>query len=146
MADALFLCGYSNVNMKDMQIWQCSKIDGGDAMLEACFNAVGRKDNEYLMNHMGVTAEWLSAHYKLTSNQDVLPKLNLPIYIFHGTADGYCDIRGVYEINNTFNRLDKTNLTVHVFDNHGHGLEVIGASDDSISDGIETFLNVVYNY
>ena len=46
MVNALILCGYSNINMKDLQKWQCSKIEGGNEMLENCFSAVERKDNE----------------------------------------------------------------------------------------------------
>jgi cephalosporin-C deacetylase-like acetyl esterase len=44
MVGALILCGYSNVNMKDLQKWQCSKIDGGNELLEKCFSAIERKD------------------------------------------------------------------------------------------------------
>lgn len=146
MVDALFLCGYSNVNMKDMQKYQCSKFENGNAMLEDCFNAVERKDNEWLINNMGVTSEWLSGHYKLTGNKDILPALDLPIFIFHGTSDGFCDVQGVYDIEDTFTQLGKSNLSINVFDNHGHGLEVIGSSDENLSDGRKSLLNAIYNF
>jgi alpha-beta hydrolase superfamily lysophospholipase len=144
MVDAIFLFGYSNVNLKDTQKWQCSKIDGGDAMLEECFNAIERKDNKWLMNNMGVTAEWFSEHYNLTSNNEILPTLDLPIYIFHGDADGYCDVNGVYEIKDTFKKLGKTNLSVNVFEKHGHGLEIDGNAI-GISPGRKMLLDVVKN-
>lgn len=146
MVDALLLCGYSNVNMKDMQIWQCSKIEGGSAMLDECFNAVERKDNEWLMSRMGLTAEWFSESYNLKSNSDLLPTLELPIYIFHGALDNFCDIQGVYKIRDTFAQLGKTNLITLIFDNHGHGLEVSDCSDDKTSDGIKSLLNTIYNF
>ena len=149
MVDALFLCGYSNVNMKDLQKWQCSKIDGGSALLEECFSAIERKDDAWLMTHMGLTSEWFSEHYKLPSNNDILPTLDLPIYIFHGTSDGFCDVNGVYEIRDAFLKLGKTNLSINVFEKHGHGLEMDGDISDGkrtrISDGIRTLLDMVEN-
>jgi hypothetical protein len=71
MVDALFLFGYSNKNLKDVQKWQCSKTEGGNTMLENCFSAIERKDNKWLMNNMGLTSEWFSEHYKLTSNNEI---------------------------------------------------------------------------
>lgn len=50
MVDVLFLCGYSNVNMKDLQIWQCSKFEDGSTMFDECFNAIKRKNDECLMS------------------------------------------------------------------------------------------------
>ena len=146
MVNALFLCGYSNVNMKDMQIWQCSKIEGGNALLQDCFSAVERKDNKWLMNNMGLTSEWFSEHYKLACNNDLLPTLDLPIYIFHGTLDGFCDVQGVYRIRDIFAKLGKSNLSVNIFDNHGHGLESSDSSDGKISDGIKSLLKAIYKF
>ena len=60
MLDALILCGYSNMNMRDLQKWQCSKIEGGNELLEKCFSAIEEKDDEWLMNNMGLMSEWFS--------------------------------------------------------------------------------------
>jgi predicted esterase len=73
--------------------------------------------------------------------------LDLSIYIFHGKSDGYCDVNDVYEIRDTFKRLGKTNLSVNVFEKHGHGLEM---DEDTkkhkgISPGREMLLDVVKN-
>jgi predicted esterase len=141
---AIFLMGYSNVNLKEMQIQQCSKIDGGNKMLENCFNAVEQKDNKWLMNNMGVTSEWLSEHYELTSNNDILPKLDMPVFIFHGESDGYCDVKDVYEIKDTFLKLGKTNLSVNIFEEHGHGLEIIDKPNE-ISLGRKMLLEAAKN-
>jgi hypothetical protein len=152
LVNGLFLCGYSNVNLKDMQIWQCSKFDGGDALLAACFNAVEQNDNQWLKNNIGVTAQWLKGHYGLTSNKHLLPKLDLSIHIFHGTSDGFCDVQGAYDISEAFTQSNKQNLTVNIFDNHGHGLETDGCSDGktsdgtNLSDGMKSFLNAIANF
>jgi len=141
---AIFLIGYSNINLKDMQIQQCSKIDGGNVMLENCFKAVEERDNKWLMKNMGVTWQWLSEHYRLTSNNDILPKLDLPIFIFHGESDGYCDVKDVYQIKDTFIKLGKTNLSINVFEKHGHGLEIIGKPNE-ISPGRKKLLETAKN-
>lgn len=143
MVEALFLCGYSNVNMKDLQIWQCSKIENGKAMFDECFKAIENRDNEWLMSRMGLTAEWFSESYQLQSNKDLLPTLDLPIYIFNGALDGYCDVEGVYEIRDVFSKLGKTNLVTNVFDNLGHGLD--DSSSNEVSEGIKALVNAFYN-
>jgi len=147
MVNALFLCGYSNVNMKDMQKWQCSKIEGGDEMLEKCFSSIEKKDNEWLMINMGIPYEWLLAHYDLTNNNDILPKLDLPIHILNGTADGFCDIKGVYEIKEKFSKLRKNNLTTYIFENHGHGLDINWKifENNEFTIGIKKLFNIIKN-
>lgn len=143
MVDALFLCGYSNENLKETQILQCSKIEGGSVMLEECFNAIERNDNEWLMSRMGMMAEWFTESYNLKSNNDLLPKLGLPIYIFNGLLDGFCDVQGVYKIRDTFAQSNKNNLTIHVFDGHGHGLETSDCPPGTKSRGIKSLLNAI---
>jgi predicted esterase len=141
MVDALFLCGYSNINLIDIQTRQCAKIDGGGAMLYDCFNAIERNDNDWLINRMGATAEWFKGSYKLKSNNELLPTLDLSIYIYHGTSDGFCDVKGVHDIKDKFIESGKANLTVNIFDNHGHGLEMNDLSEGNISIGIQSLID-----
>jgi pimeloyl-ACP methyl ester carboxylesterase len=143
MVDALFLCGYSNINLIDLQTRQCAKIDGGGAMLYDCFIAIERKDNDWLINKMGATAEWFKGSYNLISNKELLPTLDLPVYIYHGASDGICDVQGVYDIKDKFIESGKANLTVNIFDKHGHGLEMSGLSEDSISIGMKSLLDEI---
>jgi hypothetical protein len=144
MADALFLCGYSSMNLKEMQKSQLSKMDGGDTLLNDCYNAMNRKDGDWFLKNMGVTLEWYLDSIELQCNNDLMPALDLPIYIFHGASDGFCDVRGVYEIRNLFSKRGKNNLTVNVFDNHGHGLE--DASNDSVSEGIQSLIAAIIEF
>ena len=52
----------------------------------------------------------------------MLPTLDLPIHIFHGTADTNCNVQGVYDIRAQFAALGKTNLTTHVYEDYDHNL------------------------
>ena len=86
----------------------------------------------------------LREHYNLPSNNDILPSLELPIYIFQGTLDGFCNVNDVYEIRDTFIKLGKTNLSINVFEKHGHGLEIEGeAANRGNSPGIRKLLDIV---
>ncbi len=121
-------------------------FDGGSAMLEECFSAIDRKDDDWLMERMMLTPGWFTESYNLLSNNDMLPTLNLPIYIFNGDMDGFCDIQGVYKIKEVFAGLGKTNLTVNVFEHHGHGLDLVDSSSDEISEGMRALIDAFNNF
>jgi dienelactone hydrolase len=129
MVDALLLCGYPNDNMEDTLKWQFEV--GGWSGHKELFNALERKDEEWFKIKAPVTLEWFYDHYKLPGNRTILPKLNLPIYIFHGTSDTQCDVNGVYEIMDTFLKLGKANLKIYVFEKHDHDLN----TDEGTSEG-----------
>jgi predicted esterase len=98
------------------------------------------------MNNMGLMSGWFSEYYNLSSNNDILPLLELPIYIFHGMSDGFCDVNGIYEIRDTFSKLGKKNLSINIFEKHGHGLEMDGdAEHRENSPGIRKLLEIVEN-
>jgi pimeloyl-ACP methyl ester carboxylesterase len=145
VVEALFLIGYSNINIKDLQKQQCSQIEGGDAMLGECFDAIERKDNELLLSKFGLTAEWFLESYNLKSGGELLPTLDLPIYIFQGMSDFMCGVQGVYDIEDEFIKLGKSNLTVNIYEKHGHGLEEIGSKSGELSEGRKSLLNTINN-
>jgi hypothetical protein len=146
IVDALFLCGYPNDNLKDLQKHLLEKIEGGNEAFENVINAVEQKDSEWLMKNNGPPLEWLLDHYNLKSNNDLLPTLDLPIYIFHGVLDEPCDVKGVYKIRDVFNQLGKFNLISHVFENHDHNLDANDSSGGTLSTGKKVFLDAVYNF
>ncbi|MCL2330049.1 MAG: alpha/beta fold hydrolase [Phycisphaerae bacterium] len=116
---------------------------------EAILNAIVRKDNEWLKKNYPVrlTAEWFLEHFSLGSNMELLPELNLPIYIFNGAFDQGRDVNGVYKIKDRFAELGKTNLTAHVFDKHDHNLNVNDIfSRNEISVGIQSLLDTINNF
>jgi len=69
--------------------------------LEDLLNAIERRDDEWIRKNYGavngvgilpLTSAWFLEHFSLRSNMEVLPGLNLPIYIFHGTLDQNVDV------------------------------------------------------
>ena len=95
--------------------------------LNDILSAIERRDDIWIKNNYGgglipLTSGWFLEYFNLRSNQEVLPGLDLPIYIFHGTLDMNVDVREVYRINERFQELGKTNLTINVFEQHNHDL------------------------
>ena len=91
---------------------------------QAFYDAVERGDDNWLAENYSVrlTSGWFKAHQALQPNSEVLPTLDLPIHIFHGTADTNCNVQGVYDIRAQFAALGKTNLTTHVYEDYDHNL------------------------
>jgi pimeloyl-ACP methyl ester carboxylesterase len=58
----------------------------------------------------------------MPANREVLPRLDIPIYIFQGTEDRNVPMQGALDIKDTFKELGKTNLVVHVFPGCDHDL------------------------
>jgi len=95
--------------------------------LDDIFSAIKRRDDDWIRANYGeglipLTSGWLLEHFSLRSNMEVLPGLDLPIYIFHGTLDQNVDVREVFRVYERFQELGKTNLTINVFENHNHDL------------------------
>jgi pimeloyl-ACP methyl ester carboxylesterase len=144
MVDALFLVGYSTMSLKETQRWQLSRMEGGDKLLQDCYNAMERGDNEWFMKNMGVTLEWYVMVYNTEKNDDLFLALDLPTYIFHGALDGLCDVNNIIKLEDTFTKLGKTNLRVYIFEHHGHGLEMMdGSSNSDLSEGIKSLVDTI---
>ncbi len=90
---------------------------------EKLLSAITNNDDEYIWNnYFRVTSAWLKEHFALETNKTRLPRLNIPIYIFHGDSDANTPVEKVYEIKNEFERLHKENLHVFIFKGHNHDL------------------------
>ena len=123
--------------------------------LNEMFAAIEKRDDVWLKTNYGtvngvslipLTSAWFLEHFSLKSNMEVLPKLNLPIYIYHGTLDLNLDVREVYKINEKFQELGKTNLTINVFNNHNHDLNFIEfILKNNISEGIQAIFDTINN-
>lgn len=112
---------------------------------EAFLSAVERGDDAWLLANYGVslTSGWFRAHRALRPNREVLPELDLPIAIFHGTGDANCDVAGVYAIQERFRELGKDNLAVHIYEGYDHDLfyslyPLTGAMPRSFEDIFQT--------
>lgn len=117
--------------------------------LDEILSAVEKRDDEWIRNNYGgglipLTSGWFLEHFGLRSNMEVLPGLNLPIYIFHGMIDQNSDVREVYKINEKFNELGKTNLIINVFENHNHALNYADIiQNKEISAGIQAIFDAI---
>jgi len=120
---------------------------GGDKLLQDCYNAMEHGNNEWFIENMGVTLEWYVTVYNTEKNEELLLALDLPIYIFHGVSDNFCDVNGILELKNTFAELGKNNLIVNVFEHHGHGLEMMdGSGDGNLSEGRRSLIEAIINF
>lgn len=119
--------------------------------LNDILSVIERSDDEWIIKNYGsglisLTSAWFLQHFSLRSNMEVLPELDLPIYIFHGTADQNVDVREVYKIKEKFDSLGKTNLTINVFEHHNHNLNYIDIiTNNKIPLGIKSILDTVVN-
>ena len=116
---------------------------------EDVLSAIENRDDEWLRENYGggyipLTSGWFAQHFRLRSNMEVLPGLDLPIYIFHGTLDQNVDVREVNKIYEKFKEAGKTNLTVNIFEKHNHDLnyeEII--QNGEIPEGIKAIFDAV---
>ena len=88
------------------------------------YKAIEEGDREYLKNNYGVylTPEWFAAHKQMPANREILPQLDIPIHIIHGTFDQNSSVEGVYATQELFKKLGKNNLTVSVYEGYDHDL------------------------
>ena len=71
------------------------------------------------------STKWLKEHFALEANKTRLLRVDIPIYIFHGTDDASANVKGVYDIQNRFEISNKTNLKVYIFEDHDHDLNFV---------------------
>lgn len=88
------------------------------------FHAIDTWDDDWLREHYPVllTSKWFHEHKKLPPNRETLPKLTLPIHIFQGVMDSNTPVEDTYDIRDTFAKLGKDNLTVHIYPGANHNL------------------------
>ncbi|MCH2023602.1 MAG: alpha/beta fold hydrolase [Saprospiraceae bacterium] len=80
-------------------------------------------DNNWIWNnYFRITSQWLKQHFVLEANKTRMLRLEIPIYIFHGTNDANTAVEGVYDIKKRFESTGKTNLKCEVFEKHDHDL------------------------
>lgn len=113
------------------------------------FQAFDGGDDQWLKENYGVrlTSAWFQGHRELAPNSETLPKLDIPIYIFHGEYDANCDVQGVYEIEKTFQELGKSNLKAQVFPGGDHDLNYTQyVVNGTIPDGIAAIFQACQDF
>ena len=93
-------------------------------------------------NYFRVKSKWLKEHFQLEANKTRLLRIDIPVYIFHGTEDGNVPVEGVYNIQTAFRNAGKTNLTCYIFDGHNHDLNYLDwPFEHKISEGLNAIFN-----
>lgn len=89
-------------------------------------NRIEARDEDWIwQNYFRVSIEWLDEHFELEANKTRLLRLDMPIYVFHGEADANTGVNGVYELKESFEESQKTNLHAFVFEGHDHNLNFL---------------------
>lgn len=143
---------FGNAAFEDLDVNHDGKITVEDAgvrslpHLNNMLKAIETNDDEWLKKNHGVrlTSGWFKEHFNLKPNKEVLPLLDLPIFIFQGEYDAMCTKKYAEDIDQKFKEMNKTNLTVNIFDNHDHDLNYISLLvKNEVSAGIEAIFKTV---
>lgn len=113
---------------------------------EALYAAINRNDDEWLKNNYGVqlTSAWFEDYRTIAPNSETLPKVDIPIYIFHGNLDANVPVEQVHAIEQIFKTSGKSNLTSYTFGGHDHDLNFVNIIlTGTIPEGIQTILDCV---
>lgn len=90
-------------------------------------SAIERDDNEWLWNSFfRVGAPWIKEHRTIEPNRTRILRLDLPVYLFHGTDDANCPVEGIRELQKKAQELQRRNIHVFTFADHDHSLEFLG--------------------
>jgi len=120
--------------------------------LDEILSAIERGDDEWIRDNYGgglipLTSGWFLEHFSLRSNMEVLPGLDLPIYIFHGVLDQNVDVREVFRVYEYFQELGKTNLIINVFENHNHDLNFMDIVwHGTMPEGIQAIFDAIARF
>jgi pimeloyl-ACP methyl ester carboxylesterase len=100
---------------------------------------ISEGDGEWIAkNYFYLTLQWFKQHFKLEPNKSRLLRVDVPIYVFHGTEDANVPVESVYDLQARFKACNKPNLTIHVFEKHNHDLNYQSwLTDNKWSDGYQ---------
>ncbi len=114
------LDGDGLITVEDFTIMMTPVRDG-------LFEAIENNDDKWIAENMStimppLMTDWFKAHFELPKTEDIMTKVDIPMYIFQGTYDANCPVQGTYDVQNRFKELEKDNLTVHIYDGYDHDL------------------------
>lgn len=105
--------------------------------------SISKGDGAWIKNsYFNITPQWFKKHFELEPNKTRLLRVEIPIYIFHGTDDANVPVESVYDLQSRFKTCNKTNLTIHVFEKHNHDLNFLSwLTDKKWAEGFEQLFN-----
>ena len=93
-------------------------------------------------NYFRVSIPWLHGHFALEANKTRLLRLDMPIYVFHGTEDAHLPVSGVEDLEQRFKSLGKSNLETFILPDHDHDLNYISwFRTGEMTDGIRAIFD-----
>ena len=107
-----------------LAVWQLLGFPPHMWNAQVLIDAIERGDDEWLWDNYPVllTTGWFREHFALRSNMELIPELDLPIYIFHGAMDAHVYVGYVRELEGKLAGLGRTNVTINIFEGHDHDL------------------------
>jgi pimeloyl-ACP methyl ester carboxylesterase len=110
--------------------------------------AVEKGDNEWIWNSFfRVGTPWIKEHRTLEPNKARIMKLELPVYLFHGSDDANCPVEGIMQIQKEAQEKNKRNIRVFIFPGHDHTLEFLGwVVTKSLPDGLKALFQEIENF
>lgn len=106
---------FPNTKFEDLDIDQDGRITQNDFALRLSeykaqvFEAIENNDDKWLRENyvVPITSKWCKEHFALPNVSDVMYKLSMPIYIFHGEEDANIPISDVEKIRVDFEKIGK---------------------------------------
>lgn len=93
---------------------------------EALMEKIAAGDGAWIWNnYVHVTPQWLKAHFALEPNKTRMLRLDIPVFIFHGTADASVPAEGVRDIEARFKACGKDNLKTFIIEGADHDLNFL---------------------
>ncbi len=115
-----------------------------EPMYKMILTKIKDNDEDWIWkNYFRVSIPWLNEHFKLEPNKERLPRLDMPIFVFHGDRDANVDVAGVYDLEKRFEKAGKTNLKAYIFKDHDHQLKIFDwILKDEMSEGYRKLFEV----
>jgi len=111
-------------------------------------DAIELDDNEWIWsNYFRVGTQWIKEHRNIEPNSTRILKLDLPVYLFHGSDDANCRVEGIIQIHKNAKELNKQNIHVFIFPDHDHSLEFISwVVRKTLPEGLKTLFEEIEKF
>lgn len=116
--------------------------------LQELIKAIEVNDNEWIWNnYFRVSAEWIREHSNIEPNKTRILKLEIPVYLFHGSNDANCSVEKIIQLQKKAQQLDKKNIHFYIFQDHDHTLEFLSwVINKSLPVGLRTFFEQIEKF
>lgn len=111
--------------------------------LQQIRSAIEEKNNDWIWtNFFRVGVPWITEHRKLEPNKTRLLRLDIPVFVFHGSDDANAPVEGILTLEKEAKDLKKSNLHIFVFQESNHSLDFpVWVLRDSIPPGLKTLFD-----